>query len=342
MTDRLQVGIVGTGGVSEDHFRAYRAANADVVAIADINEDLLARRAAEWGVENTFIDYHDLLGLDNIDAVSVCTPNAFHHPVTVAAARAGKHVLCEKPIALSLELANEMIDACRSAGVVLQVNHRLRASKAVQKAKTMIAEGVIGNLTYLRIRQAHDWAGADRVADSFGSLTQAGGGTLIDNGVHVMDLLRVFGGEIDEVFARTGTLKFDTEVEDTSVVTVRFTSGALGCAENAWTATGWEEGFWIYGTKGALEYTNRHGRNVRPILYHSYRESPGQEWNCRDVDAFAWQAESTHDGSIGAFVRVITNGHADVLCTGEDGREAVRLVLASYESSRLGRPVVLE
>lgn len=333
----LKVGIIGAGGVAIFHYEGYTAGGANIAAIADVSEAALARRQREWGIPKGYRNYQELLADPEIEAVSVCLPNALHHPVTLAAARAGKHVLCEKPISLSLERGEEMIEVCREAGVVLQVGHHLRSDGAAARAKRAIESGELGRVTYMRLRQAHDWGGAKTIKDSFGLLKNSGGGTLLDNGCHMMDWARFFGGNVRDVYARMGTLKFDAEVEDTSVVTLEFESGALGTVENAWTATGWEYGFWIYGTEGAMEYHNRSGA---PVLRHLYRTSPGTTWAEPDVATYAFGGLDAHSAAIVAFLEAI-RGERDVVCTGRDGLEAVRLVLASYESAREGRPVTL-
>lgn len=335
----MKVGIIGTGGISNRHFLSYVAAGAEVAAIADVNEAALAVRQKQWGVAQAFTDYHNLLALPDIEAVSVCTPNAFHHPVTVAAATAGKHVLCEKPISLNLELAQDMIDTCRTAGVMLQIGHHMRSNGAAYHAKKLLNAVELGRVTFMRLRQAHDWAGAEAVRPSFGTRASAGGGTLLDNGCHMFDLARYFGGEVVDLYARAATLKFDVEVEDTAVVSLMFASGTLASVESAWTATGWEEGFSIYGTRGALEYTNRW---ERPVLKHRFRASPGTTWGDTDIAVYDFQTEgdeqTNHGRHIANFLAAI-RGEREVICTGEDGLEAVRLVLASYESAEQNRPV---
>lgn len=336
--DLIRVGIIGAGGISGSHYKGYVANGAQVVAVADVNLAALEARQGEWGVKQTFTDYERLLEIPEIEAVSICTPNAFHYPATLAAARSGKHVLCEKPISLSLAEAHQMVEACRKAGVILQINHHLRSNGAAYKAKQILESGELGRVTFIRLRQAHDWTGAAVVRDSFGKKALAGGGTLLDNGCHMFDLARYFGGGVEEIFARTATLKFDIEVEDTAHASLRFESGALGEVETAWTATGWEEGFWIYGTKGALEYTNRHGR---PVLRHSYRASPGTTWAEPDHADYTFAGEPNHTRHVGNFLAAI-RGERTVICTGQDGLEAVRLVLAAYESARTGQPVRLE
>ena len=331
----LNVGIIGAGGVAIFHYEGYTAGGANILAIADLNVAALERRQKQWNIPRGYINVDELLADPDIEAVSVCLPNALHHPVTLAAARAGKHVLCEKPISLSLERGEEMIRVCREAGVVLQIGHHLRSDAAAAKAKRLIESGALGRLTYMRLRQAHDWGGAENVRDSFGKLANSGGGTLLDNGCHMMDWARFFGGNVAEVYGRTATLKFDVEVEDTSVVSLTFESGALGTVENAWTATGWDYGFWIYGTEGALEHTNRYGA---PVLRHYYRESSGTTWAEPDLATHAFGGLTAHSQAVVDFLAAI-RGERDVVCTGEDGLEAVRLVLAGYESARLNKAV---
>jgi len=333
----VRVAVLGTGAISRRHVEGHRAAGAEIVAVCDVDADSLERRANEWGVDRRYRDYHAMFEDGGFDVVSIAAPTAVHHPATLAAAAHGVHVLVEKPIALSLELADEMIAACREAGVLLQVNHQLRSGGPAHRAKQVLDSGALGRVTYIRLRQAHDWAGLG-VRPSFATRASSGGGTLLDNGCHLMDLARFFGGRVDEVYARTASLQYDVEVEDTAVVSLRFADGALGTVETAWTATGWEEGFWIYGTEGALECTNRFGP---PVLRHSYRASPGTTWGDTDVATYEFAGDGNHTRHIAAFLSAV-RGEGAVACSGEDGREAVRLVLRAYESATLGRAVSLD
>ena len=332
----MKVGVIGGGGVSRFHFAGYAAGGAQVVAVADADPQTLSRAQAQWNVPRGYADFEALCADPEVEAVSVCLPNALHFPATLAAARAGKHVLCEKPISLSLTQADEMIAACREAGVILQIGHHLRSNAYAEQARRMIESGRLGRIAFLRLRQAHDWSGGE-VRASFRTFASSGGGTLLDNGSHMMDLARFFGGNVKDVFARTATLGFEVEVEDTSLVSLAFQSGALGSVENAWTATGWEEAFWIYGTKGALEYTNRTGT---PEMRHVFRDSPGTDWGSQDVAVYRFAGLEPHARNVVEFLEAI-RGERPVVCTGEDGREAVRLILASYESAKEGRPVLL-
>jgi predicted dehydrogenase len=325
----LRIGMIGVGGISQLHRDGYRAAGADVVAVADPHEITLRARQRDWGVERAYVDFREMLAEGGVDAISICAPTSVHAPATLAAAEHGVHVYCEKPISLDLEQGQAMIDACRRSGVVLQVGHQLRSHGAAALAKDLVDRGAIGRVTHLRLRQAHDWAGAAEVRPSFATRASSGGGTLLDNGCHMMDLARYFGADVDEVFARSATLKFAVELEDTAHVSLRFRSGALGTIEVAWTGTGWEEGFWIYGTEGALEYTNRLGE---PYLRHAYRRSPGTTWGETDVSEHRFAGDKPHARHVRAFLETIA-GERQPICTGEDGLEAVRLVFAAYDSA---------
>jgi predicted dehydrogenase len=334
----VRVGIIGSGNIARNHVEGYRAAGAEIAAIVDVDADVLARRALEWRVERTFTELADLLAMPGLDAVSVCTPNAAHAAATIAAAAAGLHVLCEKPVSLSLAEAGSMIDACAAAGVLLQVDHHLRSNPSVERARAIIGSGELGRITFVRLRQAHDWGGSPEVPVGFRTPALAGGGTLLDNGCHLFDLARYLAGDVAEVFARTATLKFEVAVEDTAQVSLRFANGALGQVETSWTTTGWDQSFQVDGTAGTLEYTERHGG---PRLRHVRRSGGPTTWDGTTSTTWETPPGTDHARAVAAFVGAI-RGERPVSCRGEDGREAVRLALASYESASTGRPVAID
>jgi predicted dehydrogenase len=331
----IRVGVVGTGGIARSHVLGYQAADVEVVALCDVNPDTLSARQHDWSVATGYTDYRDLINDPAVSAISICTPNSSHHPITIEAAKAGKHVLCEKPVSMDLAQAAEMIAACHEAGVVFQVGHHMRSWGAATKAKELIDRGDIGEVTYIRLRQAHDWGGASEVRGVFGSKALSGGGTLLDNGCHLFDLARHLAGDVAEVYSRMATRKFNVEVEDTAISSLGFVSGAIGQVEVAWTGTGWQEAFWVFGTEGSLECDNRVGPNV---LTHRYRSSAGGTWADTDVARYDLQALPSHTQHVMNFLAAI-RGTGPVVCTGNDGLEAVRLVLSSYESAETNRPV---
>ncbi len=333
-----RIGIIGTGVIAETHRIGYKAAGAPVVALCDVDAVTLAARQQSWNVAGGYTDFRELLADPQIDAVSICTPNSTHYQLTLAAAEAGKHVLCEKPVSMKLDEAQEMIDACAAAGVVFQVGHHMRSWAAASLAKAMIERGDIGAVTYARFRQAHDWGGAAKARGVFGSLAMSGGGTLLDNGCHLFDLARSLCGDVSDVFSRCATRKFDVEVEDTAISSLGYVSGAIGQVEVAWTATGWQEAFWVFGTEGSIEVDNRGaGANV---LTHRYRSSGAGVWAETDVARHELVGPVAHTRHIANFLAAIA-GERDVVCSGADGLAAVRLVLASYESAAAGVPIRL-
>jgi predicted dehydrogenase len=333
----LRIGIIGTGDIAATHYRGYEYAGASVVAVCDNDAGRLATRQAEWKVEKGFSDFRTLLADPHVDAVSICTPNASHHPITIAAAAAGKHVLCEKPVSLDLAQGAEMISACAAAGVVFQVGHHMRSWSTALKAKEMIDAGAIGRVCEIRIRQAHDWGGGAGPRGVFGSRAESGGGTLLDNGCHLFDLARYLGGDVSELYARIATLKYEVEVEDTATAMLTFSSGALGVIEAAWTATGFQEAFWVYGTEGTLECDSQ----VDPtVLLHRFRSVGGGGWGKTSTASMSLVSQPAHTLHVGNFLAAI-RGERPVICTGQDGLDAVRLVLACYDSAATNQPVTI-
>lgn len=189
MSRKLKIGIIGTGGISAVHNSGYvKSGKADVYALCDINAKALKTRGEAWGVpkERRFKNYRDLLKLKEIDAVSVCTPNGLHCRITVDAFRAGKHVLCEKPMAMTPAEAQRMIDAGKKARRKLQIGLMQRFRSDVNYVKKLLDQGVLGEIYYarcqaIRRRGVPSWG-------VFGQVDKQGGGGLIDIGVHLIDL----------------------------------------------------------------------------------------------------------------------------------------------------------
>ncbi len=333
----LNVAILGAGNIAQTHRNGYVKAGANLVGFVEVNPETRAKRELEWGAKG-FASFAELLENTKPDVVSVCSPNAFHLPLTLEAIAQGIHVLCEKPLSLSLEECQKMIEAAKKAGLVLQTGHHLRSNWYVQQAKKIIESGELGRITFLRLRQSHDWGGSGRVPDTFSTFARAGGGTLLDNGCHLMDLVRFLGGDVATVFARVATLAYSVEVEDLALAHLELKSGALASVENSWSSVGFEEGFWVYGTAGTLECSFAGGQPRD--LKHFHRASRPSDWGARDCTTYKVGNEGGHPTQIAAFLESVKNKTTPI-CTGEDGRESVRLVLSAYQSSKEQKVVYL-
>jgi predicted dehydrogenase len=274
-TDRLRIGVIGAG-VGALHLSAYsKIPQAEIVALAGLDDERVRRVAAEYNVPQTYRDYQDLLAAPGIDAVSVCLPNILHAPVSIAALQAGKHVLVEKPLARNVAEGREMIAAAEQAGRILMVSFDKRYRSDVQWIKRHIDAGALGRVYYAK---AH-WmrrSGIPRMGSWFVSKEQAGGGPLIDLGVHVLDIAMYLMGEprVRAISANAyaefgprglkgweGRQQFSDErlpyeVEDLATAFIRLEGGATLLLEASWgthSAAGDDFGVTLYGTEGGVE-----------------------------------------------------------------------------------------
>jgi len=339
----LRIAILGAGMVARYHAQAIAVTpGAQLVAVSRFDASKAAASAAEFGVPCETSDAA-LLARPDVDAVCICTPSGQHARETIAAARAGKHVLVEKPMALSLADADAMIEACRSAGVVLAVALQRRTEPAYQLVHRAIQDGLLGRpvlgmavIPYFRSKAYYDsavWRGTWK---------EDGGGALMNQGIHIADLLAWFMGDAEEVLARAATLAHEIEVEDDVVATVRFKSGALGSiVATTAAAPGFPHRVEIYGSRGGVQLEAEaiarwEGDSVPTI-------DPALRAGSTPAAAGAGSsptgiAPTGHARILADFVASIREGRAP-LVPGAEARRSLQLVLAVYEAARTGRPV---
>jgi len=343
-------GIVGCGVISKWHAMAVAdLPGATLVGVTDAQPERAEQAAARFGTE-CVPDLDSLLARDDLDVVCVCTPSGLHAEVGVQAARAGKHVIVEKPIDVSLEAADRLITACREAGVRLGVIFQHRFDDGVQALRDLIDSGRLGRL--LLGAAATKWYRTQEYYDSGawrGSWELDGGGCLMNQGVHYVDLLQWMMGPVERVVAQMGTLDHDIEVEDAAMAMLTFAGGAMGTLEGSTvTFPGLPERLEVSGTGGSVviddgeislrELKDERGetgaygakRDVRPV--HSPRPSGA-------ADPAAIRHEG-HRRQFADFLEALRTGR-DPLVTGEEGRKSLEIILAVYESARTGRPVTL-
>jgi predicted dehydrogenase len=255
---KIRFGIIGFGGFAERAIMpAIRSAkNAELVAIQKRSLDMARWKAQEHGIPLFFDSVEALAASTEVDAVFIVSANAQHHRETLAAAAAKKHVLVEKPMAVTYDEAKEMTDACRTAGVTLMVGHMLRFSPLVRRMKAIVDSGLIGRIIFAQSHFVYDVALSQRkwVLDR----KEAGGGPLFDIAVHSLDSMRFVLGD-DRATAVQSLMKPDRDsgaVEMTNVLSLQFSKGTLATIYSSYE-TPYRQGFIeFFGTKGSIAAYN--------------------------------------------------------------------------------------
>ena len=327
----LRLGILTCGTiVTNGHLPAFAAAGrerVDVTAFTSRTRDTAERAATQWGSGAVVDDWREVLARDDVDAVDICSPNALHAEMAIAAAQAGKHVLVEKPIAVSLAEADAMIDAAAANGVVLMAAHNVRFAAPYLAAARAVAEGRIGEVVGVRAAFGHAGPQAWAPASTwFREPSLSGGGALLDLGIHVADLLRaVTGDELEEVSAYLR--RPDPQgVEEAGQVAFRLRGGGVGTFHASWVARpGPDHQLVVHGTEGSLGI-ERGQAVVRPA---DRSEKVVVEPPAGALDLYA------------SFVAACV-GEAPPAVTGEDGRAALAIVAAAYEAADERRSVAVD
>lgn len=358
-TRTLNVGIAGGGNIFRNHLESYRAlSDVEVVALCDVDTARARDVAKRHGVPTAFGSVRELLDWrdpDNgrgLDILSVCTPHPTHEDVVAEAARAGVHVLCEKPISTDLVAAERMVQACREARVKLGVLFQRRFWPAAQQLRASIDEGTLGKPLL-----AHCSVLLHRDTDYYsatpwrGSWATDGGGVLMTQGIHYIDLLQWYLGEAIEVHGHTTTFVHGDhmETEDTAVATLKFESGALATLQ-ASTAVSPSLGVQlrVTGSSGATAQLTEFpegtdGRLDLCAVGETVRASPTWPLEAAanaDLRTINGALIPWHKAQVGQFVDAVrTDGKPAV--TGEDASHSLRILLGIYESARTGKPVTL-
>jgi UDP-N-acetyl-2-amino-2-deoxyglucuronate dehydrogenase len=342
MSDNLRFAIVGTGMIGKYHAQAIgETPGAVLTAVVRSNPEQAEAAAREYGVPCE-TSYDALLSRSDVDAVCLCTPSGNHAAQAIAAARAGKHILVEKPMALTLADADAMIAASREAGVRLSVALQRRTDPIFRAVRDAIEAGELGSLVlgtttvpYVRAQSYYDSA-AWR-----GTWTLDGGGALMNQGIHLADLLVWFMGDAAEVNARAATLTHAIEVEDCISAQIRFANGALGTiAATTAAAPGFPHRVEVYGSRGGVQIE---GEDV--VRWDG--EVPPRVAPKGPAPAAAGAGAAPTGIKAAGHVRLVADLVESVrtgrppLVPGEEGRRSLALVLAVYESARTGQPVQL-
>jgi UDP-N-acetylglucosamine 3-dehydrogenase len=338
---KLRIGIVGCGSITKYRHApeyAYNE-NVEVVAFCDIKAERAAAFAEQYG-GNVYTDYLDMFQKEQLDAVSVCTPNYYHAPISIAAARAGLHVLCEKPMAASEAEAQRMIEAAKENKVVLMVGHNQRLMPAHVKAKEILQSGDLGRVLSFRTAFGHpgpeSWS-ADGKDSWFFQKDLAIVGAMGDLGVHKADLIRwLLEDEVVEISAFVETLhKEATKVDDNAVCILKMGKGAIGTLTASWTYYKGEDNSTIlYCEHGVIQI----GTDPHDQIIVEKTDDSIQRYN---VGAIATNTGQTHSGIIDAFIHSILSNTPPPI-SGEEGMKSLKVILSALESAETKKLVTIQ
>ncbi|WP_329109226.1 Gfo/Idh/MocA family oxidoreductase [Micromonospora sp. NBC_01699] len=319
----IKVGLIGAGSIAGVHVDGYLAnpGITRLVAVADVVPEHARRRAEPAGAQ-VYTDYREMLARADIDAVDICLPHHLHREAIVAAAEAGKHILCEKPLCLSHEEAQAVTEAVERAGVTLMCAHNQLFSAPVAKARELLDSGLLGTVYEVRTTDSfyNDFDPANMGWRA--TAETSGGGELIDTGYHPSYLLmHLAAAEPVEVVAMLSTHRLTfMEGEDSAQVLVRFANGVVGTITTSWayTPTATTERFSVVGAKGSLHSDGS-------TLW--YRLRGGED------GAFEFGPSDEYGGEIRHFAESLLAGtpplHGHV-----EGIAVLGIILAAYESAR--------
>lgn len=334
MMSTLKVAVIGCGSIAKHRHLPEYAGNkqVEIVAVCDIVEERVNEFAKLYEAK-PYTSYEELLANPEIDAVSVCTPNYLHAPISIAALKAGKHVLCEKPMATSKEDGEEMIKAAEASGKKLMIAHNQRFVPSHQKARELIEQGELGKIYSFRTAFGHGgpegWS-ADGKDSWFFKKEEAFIGAMGDLGVHKTDLLRyILGEEFVEVGAFVETsAKENADVDDTAVCVLKTESGIIGTLAASWSYVAKEDNSTIiYGENAIarllddpvnsliLQYKN--GAVVKYELGGIQTNDSGGQTSTQVIDKFVKS--------------IVENGESPV--SGAEGLKSLQVVLAALESN---------
>ena len=340
----LKVGVIGCGKISQVRHLPEYAANPEVkiAALFDLNAERAQTLALQYGAK-TYAAYGELLNDPEIDAVSVCTSNDSHADITCAALAAGKHVLCEKPMATTLKDCERMVEAARAYGKILMIDQNQRLAGAHVKARELIRAGAIGKPLTFRTSFRHagpeTWSIEPGAGTWFFDRKRAVMGAMADLGIHKTDLIQyLLGQTVVETRATLTTLDKRLAdgsligVDDNAICIYTMSDGAVGTMAASWTDYGAEDNSTvIYGTRGVLRIYDDRAHTL--IL-----EPKGGKAEFFDVDEIQTNENQTRSGVIDLFVQAVNDPAVEGI-SGASVLPAMRAVFASIESSDTGKAV---
>jgi dTDP-4-amino-4,6-dideoxygalactose transaminase/predicted dehydrogenase len=315
-TKKIRIGIIGCGQMGEWHWDAYRKnPNVECVAFVDTDRSR-AERFVSKTPGNIYTDYREMIKQEKLDGVSICTLPSTHHPIVMDLLNAGVHVLCEKPLAMSVDEARAMTQKANEKNLRLLTAFKFRFFDEVQEAKAILQKGSLGKILNFRVMIGGQ---TDMAGTWFVNKDLSGGGVVIDNGPHAFDLVRYLLGDIDSVRAQVGHYQ-DLPVEDTAQLACRLKNGGTGTVDISWNLPTPSKNYCeIYGEEGTI-LLDFSGLTYKFKTWNEWKVLPNKASN---KEAFNRQIDH--------FINAIAGTPASVT-TNEDGLKAQELIELAYKS----------
>ena len=338
----VKFALIGCGRISKNHLNAIeQAPHAELVAVCDIIEEKAKKVAIDNGLDRWYTDAEDMLNNEKIDVCCILTPSGLHCECACLVARHGVNVLCEKPLEVTKEKMQKIIDCCKENNVKLGCVFQRRTYDGAIKTKEVIESGKIGRVTladaslkYYRDQEYYD-SGEWRATWELD-----GGGALMNQGVHGIDMLAWIMGGIHSVYSHCKKLVWDIEVEDTAVVTVEFKNGAIGVIQGTTAAyPGLDTVFSFHGPDGSISFGDDDiyiwELKDKTIEKPQVKGSMGGK-NCQYVTTNVGHTMLIEDMAMS----VLDN--RTPMITGEEAKKSVEIILGIFESARTGKKVILD
>ncbi len=344
---KTKVALLGAGFIADIHVESYHrfVPDAEVVAVYTRDPKKAEAFAQKHHIPQWFSDLDQAITESGCEVVDIGIPNFLHHRAVLAAARAGKHVIIEKPLALNLEEADEMITACQTANCKLMYAEELCFAPKYERVRKLVNEGAVGTLFQMRQCEKHSGPHSDWFYD----INQSGGGAMMDMGCHGLAWFRwMLGGRPKAVsvyahMQRNLIHKGRTQAEENSMVTVEFEGGAIGVAENSWAKHGgMDDRVEVYGTGGVIYADLFVGNSALTYSEAGYGYAMEKAGSTKGW-SFTIFEEAFNQGypqELKHFIECVRTGQEPVV-TGEDGRAVLEMMMAAYQSARTGQRVPL-
>ena len=340
---KLKVAVFGTGFIARIHLESYArfVPAVEVVAVYGRSAENAEKIAREHNIPAWYDDMEKLLGEQAVDMADICLPNYLHHAACMTAARHNKHIVMEKPLAMTLEEADEMIAECKKRNLKLMYAEELCFAPKYERVRALVENGAVGRVYMLKQAEKH----SGPHSPWFYQKETAGGGVMMDMGCHALAWFRWMtrNARVLSVYADMKTVLHDTDCDDNTVTLVEFENGVTAVAEDSWARHGgMDDRIEVYGTHGVSYADLFQGNSAltyssRGYDYAAEKAGTTLGWT------FTMYEEAFNQGypqELAHFAACVLSGK-EPLVTGEDGRAVLEMIYAAYESARTGQKVML-